>query len=159
MANKKISQLTINTTPTFTDALPIVNSGQTKQILLSGLTNFVSSYVVIITGGTYSNGVAVFTNNTGGTFSVSGFNTTNYFTGGTVTGATTFTNSLSANTVSATTLDVSGNTGYNQFRMRTSYTPTGSTDTNGSIGDVSWDNNYFYWKTSTQWLRLSGETW
>jgi hypothetical protein len=80
-----------------------------------------------VTGGTYSNGVATFTNNTGGTFNVSGF-----FTGGTdvfVTGATysnntfTYTNNtggtfsvifntvtgltvnggLSANTISATT--------------------------------------------------------
>ena len=54
-----------------------------------------------VTGGTYSNGTAVFTNNTGGTFSVSGFSTP--FTGGTVTGATIFTNGLSATTISATT--------------------------------------------------------
>jgi len=54
-----------------------------------------------VTGGTYSNGTAVFTNNTGGTFSVNGFSTP--FTGGTVNGATIFTNGLSANTISATT--------------------------------------------------------
>jgi hypothetical protein len=55
-------------------------------------------------------------------------------------------------------LDISGNTGYNQLRLRTSYTPTGSTDSNGSVGDVAWDDNYFYWKTSSQWLRVSGQT-
>ena len=44
MPNKKISQLNVNTTPTFTDALPIVNGGETKQISLSGVTNFVNSY-------------------------------------------------------------------------------------------------------------------
>ncbi len=44
MPNKKISQLNINTNPTFTDALPIVNGGETKQISLSGVTNFVNSY-------------------------------------------------------------------------------------------------------------------
>ena len=46
------------------------------------------------TGGTYSNGTAVFTNNSGGTFNVTGFSTT--FTGGTVNG-------LTATTISATT--------------------------------------------------------
>jgi hypothetical protein len=55
-------------------------------------------------------------------------------------------------------LDISGNTGYNQLRLRTPYTPTGSTDSNGSVGDVAWDDNYFYWKTSSQWLRVSGQT-
>jgi hypothetical protein len=44
MPNKKISQLNVNTNPTFTDALPIVNGGETKQISLSGLTNYVNSY-------------------------------------------------------------------------------------------------------------------
>jgi hypothetical protein len=56
-----------------------------------------------VTGGTYSNGTATFTNNTGGTFTVSGFSTSTSFTGGTVTGATNFTGGLSANTISATT--------------------------------------------------------
>jgi len=54
-----------------------------------------------VTGGTYSNGTATFTNNTGGTFNVTGFSTP--FTGGTVTGATTFTGGVTANTMSATT--------------------------------------------------------
>jgi hypothetical protein len=58
-----------------------------------------------VTGGTYNDGTATFTNNTGGTFSVSGFSTGGggIFTGGTVTGPTEFTNGLSANTFSATT--------------------------------------------------------
>jgi hypothetical protein len=47
-----------------------------------------------VTGGTYSSGTTVFTNNTGGTFSITGF--TNPFTGGTVDG-------LTATTISATT--------------------------------------------------------
>jgi hypothetical protein len=40
-----------------------------------------------VTGGTYSNGTALFTNNTGGTFNVTGFSTGStllIFTGGTV---------------------------------------------------------------------------
>jgi hypothetical protein len=58
---------------------------------------------VRVTGGTYSSGTATFTNNTGGTFSVTGFSTGGTFTGGTVSGATNFTNGLTANTISATT--------------------------------------------------------
>jgi hypothetical protein len=59
-----------------------------------------------VTGGTYSNGTATFKNNTGGTFTVSGFTVTSgggTFTGGTVTGATNFTGGVTANTISATT--------------------------------------------------------
>ncbi len=55
-----------------------------------------------VTGGTYSNGSTTFTNNTGGTFTITGFTTP--FTGGTVTGATNFTGGLTATTISATTV-------------------------------------------------------
>ena len=61
---------------------------------------------VTITGGTYNAGTAIFTNNTGGTFSVSGFGSGGgggSFTGGTVNGPTNFTNGLTATTISATT--------------------------------------------------------
>lgn len=69
----------------------------------SNLTG-ISTQDTFVTGGTYSAGTAVFTNNTGGTFSVTGFSTSTgvSFTGGTVSGATIFTNGLSANTFSAT---------------------------------------------------------
>jgi hypothetical protein len=56
-----------------------------------------------VTGGTYSNGSTTFTNNTGGTFTITGFSTTTPFTGGTVSGATNFINGLTANIISATT--------------------------------------------------------
>ena len=72
----------------------------------SNLTG-ISTQDTFVTGGTYSNGTAIFTNNTGGTFNVSGFSTggtsSSTFTGGTVSGATNFTGGLSANTFSATT--------------------------------------------------------
>lgn len=67
---------------------------------------------VRVTGGTYSAGTITFTNNTGGTFNVTGLTTGSTSTisgdylplsGGTVTGSTTFTNGLTANTISATT--------------------------------------------------------
>jgi hypothetical protein len=50
-------------------------------------------------------------------------------------------------------MDVSGSTGYNQVRMRTSYTPTSSTDVHGNIGDMAWDDNYIYIKTNAGWKR------
>lgn len=53
------------------------------------------------------------------------------------------------------TLDVNGSTGYNQVRMRTSYTPTGTSDTNGNVGDIAWDANYIYIKTSAGWKRAA----
>lgn len=62
---------------------------------------------VYVTGGSYNqiSGIATFTNNTGGTFTVNGFSTGGggSFTGGTVTGPTNFLDGLSANTISATT--------------------------------------------------------
>jgi hypothetical protein len=52
-------------------------------------------------------------------------------------------------------LDIIGDNGYNQLRIRTSYTPTSTADANGEIGDISWDNSYFYIKTGTGWGRIS----
>jgi hypothetical protein len=64
---------------------------------------------VFVTGGTYSSGTTTitFTNNTGGTFTVTGITSGGggpfTFTGGTVSGATNFTGGLTADTISATT--------------------------------------------------------
>jgi hypothetical protein len=63
----------------------------------------ISTQDTYVTGGTYNNGTAIFTNNSGGTFSVTGFSTGSSFTGGTVAGPTVFTNGLTANTFSAST--------------------------------------------------------
>ena len=54
---------------------------------------------VHLIAGTYSNGTATFTNNTGGTFNVAGFSTATTFNGGTVSGPTNFTSGLTANTI------------------------------------------------------------
>jgi len=56
-------------------------------------------------------------------------------------------------------LDVNGETGYDQLRMRTSYTPTGTGDANGSEGDISWDDDYVYVKTSVGWKRATLSEW
>lgn len=73
---------------------------------LGTISSGTSGFDVFVTGGTYNAGTAVFTNNTGGTFSVTGFSTNNAteFTGGTVTGATEFTGGLTANTISVNPL-------------------------------------------------------
>lgn len=65
-----------------------------------------------VTGGTYSNGTATFTNNSGSTFTVSGFTTP--FTGGTVSGSTNFTGglSMSGKSVSTYGLIVATSMGY-----------------------------------------------
>jgi hypothetical protein len=50
-------------------------------------------------------------------------------------------------------LHIAGATGYNQLRLQTPYTPTSSNDPNGNVGDICWDDNYIYVKTSTGWKR------
>jgi len=57
------------------------------------------------------------------------------------------------------TLHIQGVTGYNQFRLETSYTPTGTSDGAGEIGDIAWDNDYLYVKTSDGWKRSALSTW
>jgi hypothetical protein len=44
MPNKKISQLNYNTSPTLGDVIPIVNSGETKQISVSDLGDLINSF-------------------------------------------------------------------------------------------------------------------
>jgi hypothetical protein len=56
-------------------------------------------------------------------------------------------------------LDVLGTNGYAQLRLRTTYTPVNSADPNGNQGDIAWDANFFYVKTSptspTAWKRTA----
>jgi hypothetical protein len=62
-------------------------------------------------------------------------------------------------TVPTAKLDINGSTGYNQLRVRTPYTPTGTADTNGNTGDIVWDDDYLYVKTSAGWKRAALSTW
>ena len=73
---------------------------------------------------------------------------------------------VSGNTRVSGTLNVSGTTNLketiindNKVNIVNSFTPTGSTDPSYTAGTIAWDDNYLYWKTSTQWLRVSGSTW
>ena len=51
-------------------------------------------------------------------------------------------------------LDINWGSGYNQIRLRTSYTPSWTGDINGNTGDIARDDNYFYVKTSA-WRKRS----
>jgi parallel beta-helix repeat protein len=55
-------------------------------------------------------------------------------------------------------LHIQGLTGYNQLRLATSYTPTGTNDGAGYVGDFAWDDNYLYIKTSVGWKRAALST-
>ena len=66
--------------------------------------------------------------------------------------------SVNENLTPTATIDIEGINGFNQFRLRKTYTPTGSADPNGNTGDLSWDDNYIYIKTSTGWKRTSLES-
>lgn len=47
-------------------------------------------------------------------------------------------------------LDIQDGAGYNSLRVRTPYTPANSA---GNTGDIAWDDNYVYVKTSIGWKR------
>jgi hypothetical protein len=102
----------------------IANTNGLTATTVSATTYYNLPTDIRVTGGTYSSGTATFTNNTGGTFTVTGFSTGggSTFTGGTVTGPTNFTNGLTATTISATTY----------FNLPTDVRVTGGTYTNGT---------------------------
>jgi len=50
-------------------------------------------------------------------------------------------------------LHVIGPTGYDQFNIQTQYTPTGTADPNGHVGDVCFDDLFGYRKTTVGWKR------
>ena len=87
--------------------ITLVGTGTLSTI--TGL--FTGGTDVRVTGGTYSAGTITFTNNTGGTFNVTGLTTGSTsivsgnflpLSGGTVTGGTVFTSGVTANTISQT---------------------------------------------------------
>jgi hypothetical protein len=78
MSNRKITQLVENTNPALSDVFATVNNNVTKKLSFERFVGFLDNYFggdVSITGGTYSDGTAVFVNNTGGTVSITGFST------------------------------------------------------------------------------------
>jgi hypothetical protein len=101
-----------------------------------------------VTGGTYSNGTAIFTNSTGGTFNVTGFST------GSTSGATSpitivNTSSLFSTGLSGTGYLATGATNSNFFGVFAGSGATNGYDSNffgyqAGIGGVNtWDSNFF----------------
>ena len=70
-------------------------SGTSDGFVLSDISN-IQGIDTYVTGGTYTTGTTIFTNNFGGTFEVTGYTATDiYVTGGTyTTGTTVFTNNF-----------------------------------------------------------------
>lgn len=62
---------------------------------------------------------------------------------------------LSNNSNPTALLDVQAVNGYNQLRLRSSYTPGSTADANGQVGDVAWDADYIYLKTAAGWKRCA----
>lgn len=123
-------------------------NGQTLSLGLKNGSNIsISGFSdIFVTGGTYSNGEILFTNNTGGTFNVKGLftgNTDVFVTGGTYnsnTGIATFTNNTGG------TFTLSGFSISTQF---TGGTVTGATNfTGGVTANTITSNNYFSGNTN-----------
>ncbi len=55
-------------------------------------------------------------------------------------------------------IDVDGVDGYNQIRARKSATPSSTAASDGQTGNIVWDNNYIYIKTSAGWKRAALST-
>lgn len=88
------------------------SSGTTNQVLTvsnSGVTWATHSGSVILTGGTYAAGTATFTNNTGGTFNVTGFTT-----GSTIN---TYVTLSSGTATSVATLDINISDWYSDYKQ------------------------------------------
>ncbi len=50
-------------------------------------------------------------------------------------------------------LTIKGEKGHDQLRLTTPFSPSSSTDPNGNIGDLSWDDDFVYIRTSKGWKR------
>jgi hypothetical protein len=65
---------------------------------------------------------------------------------------------LSNNSSPTSLIDITAVNGYSQFGLRTSYTPSSSSDTNGNQGNFCQDSGYLYIKTSAGWKRMALST-
>ncbi len=154
MENKTISELNTNSNIGGENLFVTVASGDTMNVSLSAVTSHINNIIGSpITGGTYTAGTATFTNNTGGTFTVTGFSTGSTsgtdirVTGGTYTaGTATFRNNtggtftvtgFSTGSTSGTDIRVTGGTfsnGTATFRNN-----TGGTFTVVGFGTITTD--------------------
>jgi hypothetical protein len=122
-----VNSKTLNGSYTITGDTTVGN--QMKAVSVSATTYYNLPIDITVTGGTYLDGTATFTNNTGGTFTVTGFSTgSSTFSGGTITGPTNFISGLTANTI--TTPSISATT---YLGLPTDITVTGATYSNNTF--------------------------
>ncbi len=137
MADKTITQLDAATTVLGSDLVAIVNAGETRKATVNQLISIFNSG---IDGNGTQNQLAKFVG--AGTIGDS-----QIVDDGSHVGMGTST--------PTSRLDVAGEEGYNQLRLRTSYSPLDTSDANGNAGDVAWDNSYLYVKTNEGWKRAA----
>lgn len=61
-------------------------------------------------------------------------------------------------TAPTSSMDINGANGHTSLRVRLSYTPTSTADSNGQTGQFAWDDSYIYIKTSAGWKRAALST-
>ncbi len=63
---------------------------------------------------------------------------------------------ISAVTVERMRITAAGNVDINsdRIRIRNNFTPTGTADSSGQVGDIAFDDNYMYRKTASGWRRV-----
>jgi YHS domain-containing protein len=167
MPNQKISQFNINTNIGGDNLIPMAASGTTYAATVSGLTEYFTTFVsgysgtdIYVTGGTYSNGTAVFTNNTGGTFTVSGFltggtsGTEVFVTGGTYSNGTAIFTNNTGGTFTVTGFYTGGTITNDTFVTGGTYTNGTATFTNNTGGTFNVSGFY----TGSTELYLTGGT-
>lgn len=150
MPNTRISDFNENINPNGSNIFPVIVNGQALKQTFSGLTTYVQNNITVtgvstsdifVTGGTYSNGTTIFRNNSGGTFSVSG-----YSTGGTstVTGDTFVTGGTYSNGTAVFINNTGGTFSVSGFSTGGTSTVTGDTYVTGgtySNGTAVFSNN------------------
>ncbi len=111
-------------------------SGSSYKAKMKGYSDIIIDGVPYVTGGTYSNGTAIFTNHTGGTFNVTGFFTGNqdvFVTGGTYSNGSLVLKNNTGGTFTVTGF-TTGATGFDVFVTGGSYTTGITTFTNNTGG-------------------------
>jgi hypothetical protein len=101
LTGKTIGQLTFLETPTSDTLIPVELNGETYHMAYSAITT--NEVDVFVTGGTFNNNTLTFTNNTGGTFTVTGLTSGGAGGGIVETTYSELVNSITGETLSAGT--------------------------------------------------------
>lgn len=157
-----------------TDANPgtvTLSSFAANAILKTDGTNFVGSSVMSETGTAITftaplyegdgSATAPTYSNTGDTNTGAYFHADNNYsfaTDGTFRGAFDENGFFGVGVTDPTSYLHSSGTGSIQLRLENSFTPTGTSDAAGATGNIAWDDDYIYVKTSAGWKRSALST-